>query len=135
MMTARTPRESGEATSGALPPAFAVERAPLSGAPGVRVSGEVDVDTVPELVACLDAAMRETRGAFVIDLCDVTFLDSSGVSVLVHARAFLGREDRDLAVICPPGSVRRILEVTNLADLLVLFESRDEAMASLRPAT
>jgi anti-sigma B factor antagonist len=114
---------------------FDVHSADVSGAPGVAVQGEVDLSRVPALEQALDEAILASEGAFVIDLCDVTFLDSSGVSVLVHARALLGREDRDLAVICPPGSVRRILEVTNLADLLVLFESRDEAMASLRPAS
>ena len=133
-MTAGTPREPGGPADRPGPPAFAVEPAPVSGAPGVRVSGEVDIDTAPRLIASLDAAMRDSRGAFVIDLCDVTFLDSSGVSVLVHARAVLGRDDRDLVVVCPPGSARRILELANVADLLALFDSREEAAASLQPA-
>ena len=55
-------------------------------------------------MAALDAAIRDSSGAFVIDLCDVEFLDSSGLSVLMRARALLGREERALAVVCPPGS-------------------------------
>jgi anti-anti-sigma factor len=116
------------------PPGFAVERAPLSGAPGVLVRGEVDVGTAPKLTAALGAAIRESRGAFVIDLCDVAFLDSCGVSVLVRARAVLGREERALVTVCPPGPARRIFEFARIDDLLNLFDSRDQAAASLQPA-
>jgi len=117
------------------PPAFAVEWAPLSGAPGVLVHGEVDIHTSPQLTTALDDAMRESQGAFVVDLCDVEFLDSTGVSVLVHARAVLGREERTLVVVCPPGPARRIVELGGIADLLALFDTREQAAASLRPAT
>ena len=95
--------------------------------------GEMDLDTAPELTATLDTAIRESRGAFVIDLCDVTFLDSSGVSVLVRARAMLGREERPLLIVCPPGPARRIFELAGIDDLLELFETRDQAAASLQP--
>jgi anti-sigma B factor antagonist len=116
------------------PPRLAVERTPSFGAPSVRLRGGVDIDTGPQLTAALDAAIRESRGAFVIDLCDVTFLDSSGVSVLVRARALLGREERGLLIICPPGPARRIFELVGIDDLLELFETREQAAASLQPA-
>jgi anti-sigma B factor antagonist len=119
----------------APPPGFVVEWAPLSGAPGVLVRGDVDIDTAPRVMHAVDEAIRGTRGVFVLDLCEVTFLDSSGVHMLVRARALLGREDRELVVICPPGPARRTFEVTGLVDLLPLFESRERAARSLRPAT
>jgi ABC-type transporter Mla MlaB component len=73
------PRDLGEAAIVThRPPGLAVDRAHFSGAPGVLLHGELDLDTAAQLTATLDAAIRETRGAFVIDLCDVTFLDSSG---------------------------------------------------------
>lgn len=115
------------------PPGFEVESAPLAGAPGVCVRGEVDIETASRLTDALDAAIRESRGAFVVDLCDVEFLDSSGVSVLVRARALLGRDERTLVLVCPPGPVRRVFEVVGIADLLVLFDSREHAAASLQP--
>ena len=106
------------------PPVFEVHRAAVSGAPGVIVRGELDISTARQLTAALDAAIRESVGAFVVDLSDVEFLDSSGVNVLVRARAVLGREERDLVVVCPPGPARRIFEVAGIADLLALFDSR-----------
>ena len=115
------------------PQPFGVEESELGGAPGVAVRGEVDVSAVPALVEALDAAIRDSAGAFVIDLCDVEFLDSSGLSALVRARALLGREERALAVVCPPGPVRRLFEVAAVADLFHLYGSREEAAAALVP--
>jgi anti-sigma B factor antagonist len=115
------------------PQAFGVEESELGGAPGVAVRGEVDVSAVPALVEVLDAAIRDSAGAFVIDLCDVEFLDSSGLSALVRARALLGREERALAVVCPPGPVRRLFEVASVTDLFHLYDSREEAAAALVP--
>jgi anti-sigma B factor antagonist len=116
-------------------PGFEVERAPLFGAPGVVVRGDVDIDTAPRLTQTLDAAIRETRGPFVVDLSEVSFLDSSGVHLLLRTRAVLGREDRALVVICPPGPARRIFEVAGITDLFPLFESRDRAAALLQPGS
>jgi anti-sigma B factor antagonist len=99
----------------------------------VLLRGELDIHAAPRLSHLLDSEITATVGTFAIDLCHLDFLDSSGVHVLLRARALLGREDRDLILICPPGPARRTLEKTNLEDLFVLFESRDEAAASLRP--
>jgi anti-anti-sigma factor len=105
----------------------------LGGAPGVALSGEADLATAPALEAALDEAIATSTGAFVIDLCDLEFLDSSGLNVLLRARALLGREERALAVICPPGPVRRLFEVTRVAELLYLYDSREEAAGALVP--
>jgi anti-sigma B factor antagonist len=116
------------------PPAFGVVDAELHGAPGVAVHGEVDVSAVPSLVEALDAAIRDSAGAFVIDLCDVEFLESSGLSALMRARALLGRDDRALAIVCPTGPVRRLFELAGVSDLFFLYGSREEAAAALVPA-
>jgi anti-sigma B factor antagonist len=117
------------------PPGFAVEPAPLAGAPGVLIRGEIDISTAAELTAALDAAIRDTWGAFVLDLSDVDFVDSTALNVLLRARAMLGRADRALVIVCPPGPARRVFEVAGIADLLVLFDSRSQAAASLQPAS
>ena len=124
--------DSGQPADTDRPSAFAIERAPFA-APGVLVRGEIDVATAPMLTEALDAAMRDTAGAFVVDLCDVEFVDSTGVTVLVHARAFLGRDERQLVVVCPPGAVRRIFDVAGVDDLFTMFSSREDAAASLQP--
>ena len=115
-------------------PELELEPAQISGAPGIAVSGELDIATAPELVEALDAAVAASTGAFVVDLCDVTFLDSTAVNVLLRTRALLGREDRALVVVCPHGPVRRLFELAGVSDLFTLFESREAAARSLVPA-
>jgi anti-sigma B factor antagonist len=93
----------------------------------------VDVSAVPALTTALDAAIRESEGAFVIDLCDVEFLDSSGLSALLRARALLARDDRRLAVVCPPGPVRRLFDLAGVGELVVVLATREEALSALVP--
>jgi anti-sigma B factor antagonist len=95
-------------------------------AAGVAVRGELELATAPELSAALDEAIRATEGPFVIDLSNVGFLDSSGIACLMRARALLGRDDRVLGLICPPGSTRRALEITGVDELVALYGTRDE---------
>lgn len=121
-MTSRPPRR------------FEVVDAQLHKAPSVAVRGEVDIAAVPALELALDGAIRDSAGAFVLDLCEVGFLDSSGLRVILRARALLAREDRALVIVCPPGPVRRRFDETGIADLLFLYGSPAEAAAALVPA-
>jgi anti-sigma B factor antagonist len=116
-----------------MPRAFEVDDAGLGDAPGVAVHGEVDIDAALSLEASLEAAIRESVGAFIIDLSDLDFIDSSGLQVLLRARGLLGREDRQLAVVCPFGPVRRVFELSGSSELFALYRSREEAVAALKP--
>ena len=102
--------------------------------PGLTVRGELDMASGPRLELAVDSAIRRSVGAFVLDLCDLEFLDSSGLSVVLRARAMLAREERPLAIVCPPGSVRRLMEVAGVDDLLFLYDSRADVDAALIPS-
>jgi anti-anti-sigma factor len=114
-------------------PPLEVLEATLAGAPGVAVRGELDLATAPLLAERLEEAIRESEGAFVADLSELGFLDSSGLHALLRALALLGREDRLLALVCPPGSVRRVLELAGVADMFTLYDSREDAARALVP--
>lgn len=111
--------------------AFEVVDLPPDGVAGVAVRGEVELATAPTLTAALEEGIRRSSGAFVVDLVAVDFLDSSGVACLVRARALLGRDDRALALVCPPGRVRRVLELTGIDELVPVYGSRDELTRAL----
>ena len=102
--------------------------------PGIAVRGEIDINAVDPLDSALEAKIRATTGVFVVDLTDATFMDSSGLATLMRARGLLGREDRELVIVCRPGSVRRIFELTGTAELFVIYSSAEEALAALVPA-
>jgi anti-sigma B factor antagonist len=115
-----------------IEPPLDVRRRRFGALAGIAVRGEVELATVPEMSAALDDAIRRTRGPFVVDLSAVDFLDSCGISCLVRARALLGREDRQLILVCPPGIVRRALELTGIDELVPLYGSREELAQAQR---
>lgn len=108
-----------------------VEEARIGDIPAVAVWGEVDISAVDVLDAALESAILKSTGAFVVDLTEVSFLDSSGLATIMRARALLDREHRQLAVVCPPGPARRIFELTNMQELLAIFSSPQEAADAL----
>jgi anti-sigma B factor antagonist len=123
-------RAGGGARGGS---AFEVVDLVLREVAGLAVRGEVELATAPELTAALEEGIRRSTGPFVVDLSSVDFLDSCGINCLVRARALLGRDDRPLAIVCPAGNVRRVLELTGLDELVPVYGSRDELARALVP--
>ena len=96
----------------------------------VAASGEIDMSTSPQLRAAL--VDPEASGpAVVLDLRSVTFMDSSGLGIIVgqHKRA---REEGYRFAVSVAGApeVRRILELSGLVDVLQVVESPDDAVAA-----
>ena len=113
---------------------YEIGDARLGDVPGIAVRGEIDINAIDELDTALDTRIRMSAGAFVVDLMEATFLDSSGLATLMRARGLLGTEDRELVLLCPPGAVRRTFELTGTVELFVIYKSPEEALAALVPA-
>jgi anti-anti-sigma factor len=67
----------------------------------VRVSGEMDLVTSPALRQQVHEAVADGRRSLVLDLSDVLFCDSSGVSVLIAARRLMRSCQGRLRLILP----------------------------------
>jgi anti-anti-sigma factor len=88
------------------------------------VEGEVDFGTSSELRETL----KPLEGRVVVDLCETTFMDSSGLQVLLTTTA---DPNRRLHVAClPTGLVRGLLTVAGVGDWLKVYESRSAALAA-----
>jgi anti-sigma B factor antagonist len=100
-----------------------------------RVRGDVDLSNAADLRRALEAAATPDRDAVIVDLAEVGYLDSSGVSVLVGlARGMAVRKQR-MAVVAPPGgSARRVLDLVGFDNLATVCESTDQAVAALHDA-
>ena len=81
----------------------------------VRVRGEIDMAAAPVFRERLTAVI-EANGddVVVVDLADVSFMDSSGLVVLVEAHQKLESASRKLLIGRPSPAVTRVLEVTGL---------------------
>ena len=95
--------------------------------------GELDVQSVDELRARLNEAIDAGNKRIVMDLAEVSFIDSLSLSALVGARRKLGDEGR-LAVVAVHEYVRLILQATGLEQVLDVFETRAEAVAFVQGA-
>ncbi len=83
----------------------------------VRVTGELDAFTVPDVRAVLsDAEDRDV----VLDLAGVTFIDSSGLAMIVEARHRLAGEQHRLVIGPRSDVVQRLLELSGVASRLDL---------------
>ena len=68
-----------------------------------------------------------------LNLADVTQLDSSGISALVGTHVSLSRQGGSLKLLCPCGRVQDVLRVMRVADIIPTFEDESQALASFRP--
>jgi anti-anti-sigma factor len=88
-----------------------------SGTVVVAVAGEVDMATAPDLQAALLEALVVHRPAVIdVDLSACTFLDCSGIRVLIAAHTTAQASRCQLWVSHPQRFVRLVLEVTGLLD-------------------
>jgi anti-anti-sigma factor len=68
-----------------------------------------------------------------LNLGDLTQVDSSGVSIMVGTFVSLKRQGGDLKLLCPSGRVLEVLTVLHLIEIIPSFQDEAEALASFRP--
>jgi anti-sigma B factor antagonist len=84
---------------------------------GVRLVGEIDAATTPELIAELDP-LPGAAGDIVIDLAGVSFIDSSGLRALIDAHQRALRCGRRVVMARPSAVVRRLFDIAGLVPYL-----------------
>jgi anti-anti-sigma factor len=115
------------------PPAFGVEAHDLDGIAVVVVRGEIDLVTVPRFAAVVEEAILDhgMPRPLLVDLEACTFMDSSGLAILLRAHDRLGVAP-GLAIACAPGGpAERLLELA-ARNVVRRFATRGEALAALR---
>ncbi len=68
-----------------------------------------------------------------LNLADLTQLDSSGISAITGTYLSLSHQGGSLKLLCPSGRVRAVLRVIRLPDIIPTFEDEAQALASFRP--
>jgi anti-anti-sigma factor len=87
--------------------------------------GELDLAAAAMLRSRVEAA---AGGGLIIDLREVTFIDSSALRELLNARTELERHGSRLVLSGVPAPVRRLLDMTGTAGLFETAETRVEAI-------
>ena len=78
----------------------------------VQAVGELDANSAERLRAALDEVFAGGHPAVVIDLEGISFIDSSGLSVLIAAYKQASERDARLSLRSPSAAVTRLLEMT-----------------------
>ena len=89
--------------------------------PVVTIAGEIDVATSPTLRSAI-AAVVEGASPVTIDLSATTFIDSSGLGVLVAALNRSRELGHDLSLRGLQAPVQRVFEITGLTALFAVEE-------------
>ncbi len=94
----------------------------------LAVAGEVDLLSAPVLGDGVTTALAGAPELLVIDLSEVSFLASIGITVLLEARRAAGPATRVRVVAPEAGVVNRTLRLTGLHEALAVTTTRDDAL-------
>ena len=84
---------------------------------GWTLSGEVDAHTAPTLAGAMEAL---PGGVVMLDMAGVSFIDSSGLRVLMEASTRARQGGGDLVVVSPSPAVARLVEISGLGEQIHL---------------
>ncbi|HEY6638294.1 MAG TPA: STAS domain-containing protein [Solirubrobacterales bacterium] len=99
------------------------------GASIVALGGELDLSTIPRMEGPLLEQLRQ-RPAVLVDLSTLTFIDSSGIGILIQA--FRTANGTPMGILIGRGSqVERVFGIVGLGEALPVFFDRERALAEL----
>ena len=84
------------------------------GVPVVGAEGEIDLGTVDALRAAASEVVRGKPESIIFDLRKVTYIDSSGLGILLAARKQMGKNANAVVVVTGQASVIQSLKITGL---------------------
>ena len=84
------------------------------------LTGELDIATAPRLREEFQRLAKSGIRAVTVDLARLTFIDSTGLSVLVMAMKRLRHDGGDLALRSPNATALRVFEVTGLTKVFAI---------------
>jgi anti-sigma B factor antagonist len=90
------------------------ERATGAGRHVVSADGELDLAAAPDLRAAIDAALEAGAVAIVVDLSEVTFIDSTAIGILLATRERMRRSGGSFDIVCVEPNVLRVLEIVGI---------------------
>jgi anti-sigma B factor antagonist len=93
----------------------------------LTLDGEVDVYTAPMLKEQLVAAIEEGCSNLLVDLERVSFIDSSGLGVLVSALRRSRERGGSVRILCTRDNILKIFSITGLDKVFPIFSDVSEA--------
>jgi anti-sigma B factor antagonist len=108
---------------------FAIEvLQPYDGWTVVVLEGELDIFTSPRLSEAVRRSIDDGARQVVVDLTQVTFVDSTALSVIVEVVKRLRSLGGVASVVCNSAHVRRVFQITGLDRIVGIYPTREQAL-------
>jgi anti-anti-sigma factor len=92
----------------------------------VALSGDLDVASAPSVERRLEELEPDPPAVLVIDLRGLSFIDSTGLSLLINTDSRARKAGRRVTIVSGTGASRRLLETTGLVQKLDVVEEWEE---------
>ena len=86
----------------------------------IRLLGELDMSTAPQLREELLRLLSDGATMVTVDMSELAFVDSTGLSVLITGLKRLRQQGGDMALRSPTAGTRRVLEITGLTEVFAI---------------
>lgn len=104
------------------PDPFRCETGHAADAVWVRPVGELDLDTEPQLEEAMAAAREQGGSRLVLDLRKLTFMDSTGLRLVIRWDNLAKEQGFEFAIVRGPDVVQRVVRLTGMEDQLAFTE-------------
>ena len=102
----------------------------INGTNILDVSGEIDVYTAPQFKDAVNTIIAGGQKHLVVNMRNVTYMDSSGFGVLLSATRRLRPEGGTVNLVEVSGAIDRILRITKLNTVFATYDTVDDALAA-----
>ncbi len=97
-----------------------------------RLSGElIDRNQATELLAEIDAKIRNSENKILLNLQDLRYINSSGLNVLINILTKARKEGGDVAICCINKKIAELLVITKLDSIFNVSENEEKAVEVL----
>lgn len=103
--------------------ALSVDTEPLADGVRLRLQGELDVATAPLAEDALRTAEAREPSIVALDLGSLTFMDSTGLRLVMAADSRAREAGRRLVVVRGPDAVQRVFELTGVDERIELVDA------------
>ena len=97
----------------------------------VVLEGEIDIYSAPEFKEVLVNSIEGGAHRIIVDLTEVTFIDSTALGVLVSGAKRVRPRNGNLDIVCSDENIIRIFEITGLDRIFGIYPSRVEAIQAV----
>jgi anti-sigma B factor antagonist len=96
----------------------------------IRAVGEIDASTADSVATAVSEALAAGHRRVLLDLGDMTFIDSTGLGMLVRSHRAADAASARFAVVHPTAQTRKLITVLGLDELLHVHDSPEQALAA-----